>query len=147
MQYSATLLGKLNQKIAGIEKKIETERKALQIKWITLDDIKIYWPLHIKIHCFVASPEPFQRRSPRLNNRLCDNLLSCQGLKPCPSKRWKSCKVEQWFGLSLFGQMHLGLLDRPLCAKLWQPWSFTAGPDCPQTQAPNIIWIQKISPS
>jgi len=32
MQYSATLLGKLNKKIAGIEKKIETESKVLQIK-------------------------------------------------------------------------------------------------------------------
>ena len=27
--------------------------------------------------------------------------------------------------------------------KSWQPWSFTAVPDCPQTQAPNIIQIQR----
>ena len=42
--------------------------------------------------------------------------------------------------------MHLGL-KTALCAsysdaKSWEPWSFTEVPDCPQTQAPNIVWIQ-----
>ena len=51
-------------------------------------------------------------------------------------------------GVEPFQSQCTQALKQALCApysdaKSWEPWSFTEVPDCPQNQAPNIIWIKK----
>jgi hypothetical protein len=47
-----------------------------------------------------------------------------------------------------FGPSAPSPLDRPfvphtLMPSHWEPWFFTEVPECPQTQAPNILWAQE----
>jgi hypothetical protein len=54
-------------------------------------------------------------------------------------------------GLSPFGPTAPRPSTQALCApnsdaKSWESWSFIEIPDCPQTKAPNIVWVQVKGP-